>query len=656
MRNAIRPMAAVLLVGGLAAGCSGSPVGTAAEDTVDLKSDAASVEDALAANLAAHETEADWDPDSEVAIDLSDDGTTVSGEGASVDGSTVTISRPGTYRLSGTLTDGQVVVSSAAQGLVRLVLDGADITSATTAPIAVEQAEQAVVVLADGSTNSLADTARTAGEDERDGALFSRADLTVTGTGSLEVTGALNDGIAANDGLVIDSGTVSVRAADDGIRGKDYVVITGGEVGVTSEGDGLKSDNEEDTDAGYVAVLGGSVTVNSGADGLDAATDVIVGDGTVDVTSGGGGGGELAEDASAKGLKGDVSVVVGGGSVTVDAADDAVHSDGAATITGGALTLATGDDGVHAEETLTVTGGDVEVTRSEEGLEAAAITISGGDVTVVSADDGINAAGGNGESGAEVQASATYSVTITGGTVVIDAGGDGLDSNGTVDMTGGTVVVAGPTNDGNGALDVLGEFTVEGGTLLAAGSSGMATAPSTDSPQASVLATFDPQEAGTVVAIATTDGEVVAAFESPKDFSSVVLSSAELVAGETYDVLVGGTVSGEATAGLHDDADLAGATAVATVTGGEYSTGPMGGPGSAEGDLPQPPAEGDLPQPPADGEMPQPPADGEMPQPPSGTEGRRPERPADSERPERPADGERSQDDPAAPETGTSAT
>ncbi|MEE6272480.1 carbohydrate-binding domain-containing protein [Georgenia sp. MJ206] len=609
MRTPIRPLATALLLGGLLAGCSAAqgttagpteqsvspePEASAATTVTASAPTSATAAEALAANLPAHDAAQTWDAAEEVSIELADGASTSSGDGVTIIGDTVTISAPGTYRLSGALSDGQVVVSSTGDGVVRLVLDGVDLTSSTTSPLAFVEADEAVVVLADGSENQLADAARTLedGSDEPDAGLYSTADLTITGEGSLDVLGSTNDGIASSDGLVIDSGSITVDAVDDGIRGKDYLVVHGGDISVTAQGDGLKADNDEDATAGYVAVLGGTVTTEAGADGLDAATDVVVGGGTVDVTSGGGSTAALSTDDSAKGLKANVSVVIDGGAVTVDAADDAVHSDQDVTIAGGELVLASGDDGLHAEEELTVSAGTVSVTGSYEALEAATISIAGGDVTLVASDDGINGAGGDGtaagmpmEQAQAGAASTEYSVTITGGTVTIDAGGDGLDSNGTVDMSGGTVVVSGPTESMNGALDVDGELTTSGGVLLAVGSPGMAMAPSSDSPQASVLATFDTQAAGTVVQVVSAEGDVVAAFESGKSFGSLVLSSPEVVVGETYDVVVGGATAGTATAELHDDGDLTGASVVASVVAGDYAAGGMfgGGPGGRPG-------------------------------------------------------------------------
>ena len=129
--------------------------------------------------------------------------------------------------------------------------------------------------------------------------------------------------------------------------------------------------------------------------------------------------------------------------------------------------------------------------------------------------------------GGGMAANAANQLTINGGTLVVNADGDGLDSNGYATITGGTITVNGPTTNGNGALDVNGTFTISGGTLLAAGSSGMAVAPDASSTQGWVAATLTSAEpAGTVVHIVSADGTEVASFTATKAFSSVVYSSA----------------------------------------------------------------------------------------------------------------------------------
>lgn len=578
------PLAAALALvaacGSTAATTAGTTTGTTSATATDTGTTTAAV---ATDNAPDHDDAADheWDAASEVAVTL--DGDTASSDSGAVvvDGSTVTITAAGTYRLSGSLTDGQVVVQTTDAGIVRLVLDGVEITSSTSSPLVVTEAEEVMVVLADGTTSTLTDAAEYVyadGTDEPNAALFSAADLTIAGDGALVVTGSSNDGIASKDGLVVTGGTITVDAVDDGIRGKDYVVVEGGEITVTAGGDGVKSDNADDATMGYVQVSAGTVTVDAGGDGVDAETDVIVAGGSLDVTAGGGHTASVAADASAKGLKGTVSVVVAAGGVRVDAADDALHSNATIDVTGGDLTLASGDDGAHADAALTISGGSLTVTDSYEGLESAVIAIADGSVDITASDDGLNAGGGADGSGTTTQQSTDTGrggpmggggdqfaddgswIYLHGGTVVVDAGGDGLDSNGSIEMTGGTVVVAGPTEQMNGALDVNGTFSVTGGTLIAVGSAGMAEEPDAGGQAVLNVRFGSTQGEGTVVQVVSGDGEVVATWTAPKSFQSLVLTSPDLVAGESYEVQVGGAASGETVGWFTAEGDAAGSS------------------------------------------------------------------------------------------------
>ena len=300
--------------------------------------------------------------------------------------------------------------------------------------------------------------------------------------------------------------------------------------------------------------------------------------GTVEVTAGGGSTATPSDDVSAKGLKAGVILVLEAGTVDVDAADDAVHSNGAVHLSGGALTAASGADGVHAEEGLIIDDGTVTVTASTEGLEGADIAISGGSTSVTSSDDGINAAGGStsttpqgGGGGEQV---GDFSLVISGGTLVVDAGGDGLDSNGTASITGGTVVVNGPTTSGTGALDVNGSFEVSGGVLLAAGSSGMVVSPAAGSAQGWISATLTSAvKAGSVVQIVDGNGTVVATFVTAKTAQSIVFSSAAITSGAQYQIYIGGTATGTGVGGLSEGGSLGSATSAVTVTAGQAAAG-----------------------------------------------------------------------------------
>ena len=219
------------------------------------------MEDVLDGNAEVETGDTSYDERDATAITLSGSGADSDSDAVTVESSTVTIAADGTYVLSGELT-GQVVVDSAGDGVVRLVLDDASITSQTTAAIDVVDAQSVVVVLADGSTNALADAATYAdtSEDAPTGTLYSTADLTIGGTGSLAVTGNGNNGIVGKDGLVITGGTIDVTAVDDGILGKDYLVLTDGTVTVDAVGDAFRSDNTEDAGSGFVLVQGGAAS------------------------------------------------------------------------------------------------------------------------------------------------------------------------------------------------------------------------------------------------------------------------------------------------------------------------------------------------------------------------------------------------------------
>ncbi|WP_430784421.1 carbohydrate-binding domain-containing protein [Actinoplanes sp. G11-F43] len=569
-RKVLAAVSSLALAAAMLAGCSTSSgdavaaTPAAVTSTVDGTQNAAAV---LAADKEVHSAGSD-EAGVTGTITLTGASATSGAEGVTVDGNTVTITAAGTYTISGELA-GQIVVN-APDATVTLILDGAAITSTDRAAIAATEVKELVVQLAAGSANTLADTTSYATDADVDAALFSAGDLTVNGDGKLTVTGNANDAIAAKDGLLIESGTISVTAKDDGIRGKDYVVVTGGTITVTAGGDGIKADNDEDTERGYVSVSAGTITVTSGGDGVDAATDVVVTGGTITVTSGGGlaSAASLAADVSAKGLKSGVITVLEGGTVAVNAADDAVHSDGAIHLNGAKVTVGSGDDGVHAEGQLIVDAGSVTVASAVEGLEAAQIVLNDGSVSVTTSDDGVNATSSSSSSSSEP------SVTVNGGTLVINADGDGLDSNGTASITGGTVVVNGPEGNGNGALDVDATFTISGGILLAAGSSGMAVTPDAESAQAWLSATVDSAiPAGTTIQITDSDGTVVGTFTTSKSTQNITYSSPAVKPGGKYTISTGGTASGTVTGGLAASGTLGSATQVATVTAGSAPAG-----------------------------------------------------------------------------------
>lgn len=538
---------------------------------------AASVSEAAAENSTIHEDAADYTLDNTEATSITLNGTviTADGSGVTIAGSTATITTAGTYTLSGRLSDGQIIVNTEDEATIKLVLDGVDIHSSSSAPLYIAKAAETVINLADNSVNTLSDGTAyvfaSADEDEPNAALFSKGDLTIYGNGSLTVTGNYNNGIASKDGLIIASGNITVNAVDDGIRGKDYLVVKDGTMTVTAQGDGLKSDNEEDTTKGYITIENGTLQITSGGDAIQAQTDILISGGNFVLTAGGSSNGVIAADVSAKGIKAATNVNIDNGTFTVNTADDALHSNANLVINGGTFNLATGDDGIHADATLTINDGVIQIAESYEGIESAVITINGGEIDLVAGDDGLNVAGGNdgsgmmagpgrggrqgGNPGGDSFAAATNQLlTINGGTVKVNAAGDGIDVNGSITMTNGLVIVNGPTEQMNGALDYDGSFNISGGFLITAGSAGMAQAPDSSSSQYSLLLNFNSTlPAGTLIHIQSSDGKNVLTFAPDKSFQSVTFSSAILRSGETYEVYYGGSSNGSADAGLYQD-------------------------------------------------------------------------------------------------------
>jgi hypothetical protein len=555
-----------------------SPTDGSSSVTVDLTSSAVSVRTMMAANQSVHELASDyvWDNSQVIPIRLNGTSIDVSSGNVTVSGTTATITSGGTYSISGTLSNGQILVNTSTSETVRLVLNGIDIANATTSPLCITSAKKVILVLADNSQNTITDPASyvfpSSDVDEPNAALFSKTDMTIYGNGALTVRGNYNDAIASKDGLIIKSGTITVTAADDGIRGKDYLAIYGGIVTVTAGGDGLKADNDENAARGYIYIESAVVSVTSGGDGLAAETDALIASGTLTLTTGGGSSRTVTGDLSAKGIKGVANVVISDGTFTISSADDAIHSNTRVVINGGTFGLSSGDDGIHADSILGINGGTIAISKCYEGIESIALIITNGNIHLNASDDGINGAGGNDGSaaggwGGQMPTAGNRYLSISGGYVVVTAAGDGLDVNGSIVMSGGTVLVHGPTSNGDGPLDYDATFTMNGGTVVAAGSSGMAMAPSASSSQCSMLITFtSTKAANSIFRIQDSNGGDVLTFKPSKTYQSVAFSSPALTTGATYDIYLGGTCSGTLTDGLYSGGTYTGGTKLKSFT------------------------------------------------------------------------------------------
>jgi hypothetical protein len=516
---------------------------------------------AMANNQKDHESNGDytWDSSTVVTITLNGDFISASNlTGVAISGTKVTIKSAGTYSISGTLSNGQIVVDAANNSVVRLILNGASISNTANASIYIGSAKKAIIVLAAGTNNVVTDNAG----NVADGALFSRVDLTICGSGSLAVNGNHNDAIRSNDGLIIKSGTIAVTSVEDGICGRDYLVIKGGTVTVNSVGDCLKSDNTQDADRGYVYIEGGTITViSTNGDAVSAETDLLITGGTFTLASGGGGNVSKNDAVSTKGLKGGVSVVIDNGDFAISSSDDAIHSNGTIVINNGIFNIATGDDGVHADVSLEINGGALDIWKCFEGLESKVITINNGYIQINSSDDGINITDTTSNTPANPMAPAAADLWlhIKGGYIVISSVADGIDTNGYMDMSNGILIINGPTVNFDAAIDYgSGTFKLTGGTIIAVGSSGMAQGPSTISTQYSVLINLNAAQTPKLVNLQTASGVTVFTFLPTKTFQSIVFTSPTLTTG-SYNLYLGGSSTGTVTHGLY--------------TGGTYTPG-----------------------------------------------------------------------------------
>lgn len=586
-----------------AAGCSSSDSSSKGSDSSvnEVLSSTAEVDNVTYdTSVKASDLETGYDEQFSSKISF-EEGAVTAGEGVTIDGTTATITAAGTYLVSGSCGNGRIVVDAGKKTEVRLVLNGVDLTCADNAPVYAASGSKLIITLADGTDNKLTDGSEyvlSDSESNVDAALFSKADLTINGSGSLTVKANYKHGIVSKDALVIAGGKITVDSVSTAVTGKDSVKILDGELDITAGTNGIKSSNSEDASLGFVSISGGNIKIVSGGDGIQAETSLMIEGGEFDITAGGGsanstssgkedmwggrGGmrGGMREDmqggfentaftvsddtaafeltaaassddssTSSKALKAGGSVVISGGTFTIDSSDDSVHSNGSVSISGGKLTALSGDDGIHADEDVLISGSaEIDIQKSYEGIEGKTITISGGDTKVTASDDGLNASAGSSDSaggfgGGFGGVSEGVYLKITGGTLTVNASGDGLDSNGDFYMEGGTVYVSGPTNGGNGALD-YGErctATVTGGTLIACGAVGMEEGfDASGSTQYSFLHNLaSTVSGGTELTVTDSSGNVLLTFTPEKSFQSVVFTSPELNDGETYTVTAG---------------------------------------------------------------------------------------------------------------------
>lgn len=502
-----------------------------------------------------HEEDDDyiWDESDAVSIILNGSSIECNSSKVSIAGAKATITSAGQYSITGTLENGQIIVSTEDESAVKLILNGVNINCNNSSPLYIYNAEKAIIIVPENTENTFTDgtSYNTSSTDEEPNAvIYCKTNLTIFGNGKLTVNGNYNDGITSKDGLIIKGANIFVTAIDDGIMGKDYLITDASTFTINAAGDGLKSDNDENSTAGFINIESGTFNIKSNGDGISAITDINITHGTFDITTGGGS--SYSTITSAKGLKAEDNLTVYCETLSINSADDALHSNNTLEFNYGDAFISAADDGIHADNSVAINNGNITISKSYEGLESASITINNGSLHITSSDDGINGAGGSVIS-TQYGNVASGNMYINGGYIYINSSGDGVDINGSITMSDGKLIVHGPTNSGNGAIDYDGTFNLTGGYFVAVGSSGMAQAPSASSTQNSVLINLtSSQQATTPISILNTDGTQIICFKSNKTYQSIAFSSSSIKSGQSYNVYLGGSYIGTLTDGIYE--------------------------------------------------------------------------------------------------------
>ncbi len=484
------------------------------ETTIDTSSETTS--DALARATELYNTAASAG-NSAQNISLSDSGS-----------STVTISSSGVYKVSGKLSEGQLVVNC--KGEVILILDGVEIRNSSDAAILIEDSAHTLVYLADGSNNTLVSGTEQeltgASDDSATGAaLYSRDSLSIAGNGAFSVGGYINNAIATTNHLFVLDGDINLAAVNNGLKGNDSVTVLGGKIDINCANDGIKSENDITIEGGIITIAGGT-TKTAQPDGMPDFPDM------------------QPPDMQQPGNAPDSPGMQHPGNMPARP-DKPNRNQNFFNVTN----TSKNSKGIVCTGTVKISGGDITITNSFEGIEGNKIYITGGNISIAASDDGINACGGLKTFGgifgnASSDSSESPVIKISDGIVYVNADGDGLDSNGDLIIEGGYVIIDGPSDSANGALDSGSEnggvIATSGGTVFAIGASGMAETFGEKSTQYSFMKNFSGSiPAGTQITITDEDGKIVFEHTCAKSFNSVVFSSPDLAPGSTYTITAG---------------------------------------------------------------------------------------------------------------------
>ena len=348
---------------------------TAAADTTAITT---SAKNSQSSYFTEKDYDTSYDESTASKIELSGSSAKVSGDGVTVSGSTVTISKAGTYVISGQSDGVQIKIVADKSDDVKLVLKGVTMTN-TDAAISATSAGHVYLTLAEGTTNSLSDSSSNS-DEKANAALFSKVDLTINGSGTLNVDGKKSNAIKANDTLHITGGTFNITSVGDAFNVNDELNVTGATMTIDAKEDGVKVDNDDDMTVGNMYLANNTITVTAGDDGIHASGNLVIDSGTYTVNN------------ATEGIEGK-SITINGGDINVYSTDDGVNaanknaqqSDIYFTMTGGNLTVEVGQgdtDPIDSNGNIMVTGGTIKLIGQSGFDFDGTATYTGGDIYI----------------------------------------------------------------------------------------------------------------------------------------------------------------------------------------------------------------------------------------------------------------------------------
>ena len=510
-------------------------------------------------SVTSFQAQTSYDESRATQITLADQTATVTGQGASFSDQTLTITQTGTYVLTGSGKNLKLVVEAADTDQVHLVFQNLTLEGEGTL-LQINKAQEVVISLAEGSQNALTES-QASGDEEVKATIHSQVPLTLNGTGNLTLTALTKNALEVEDDLKVLGGTYTVKAANHGFKAEGALAIEAATLTIEAGKDGLHAEHDETTERANISLNPTQLSIAAIEDGVDAGNELTIKGGTITVSQ------------SEEGLEARVIRQLGG-DVTIKSSDDGVNaSTGSSSKTSDTSTTSKTSDANTTSNTA-----DTSSSASQATTDSATASIAASQATATpvatSQTDQVNKdknapppsppagqappQGGqppqNGQGpggmppGGQEESDPSLQIILEGGTLTIDAEGDGIDSNGTVSISGGSLVVNGSVQGGNGPLDAAGDITITGGTVWALGTSDMLQGFAQGSTQASITANIA-GTAGQTLIILDAKGKEVARQTASKDFQAVIMSSADLVDGQTYTIQVEGTTQ-TATAAL----------------------------------------------------------------------------------------------------------